>query len=178
MSRVGKKPISLPKGVKLNIGPTLLKVEGPKGKLEVPVPAGVRLEQKENELQVIRDGDQFAALHGLTRALANNAITGVASGFTRELDIVGIGYRCDVKGRIATFTLGYSHPIEFFLPEGVDMKVDKQTHIVLTGTDKQAIGQVAANMRALRPPDPYKNKGVRFTGEKLRKKVGKAAGSK
>jgi large subunit ribosomal protein L6 len=178
MSRVGKKPIPLPKGVKLNIGATLLKVEGPKGKLEVPVPAGVRLEQKENELQVIRDGDQYAALHGLTRALANNAITGVSTGFTRELDIVGIGYRCDVKGRIANFTLGYSHPIEFILPEGVDMKVDKQTHIVLTGTDKQAVGQVAAIMRGLRSPDPYKNKGVRYTGEKLRKKVGKAAGSK
>lgn len=178
MSRVGKKPIPLPKGVKLNIGDQVLKVEGPKGKLEVPVPAGVRIEQKDNELQVIRDGDQFAALHGLTRALANNAITGVSSGFTRELDIVGIGYRADVKGRIATFTLGYSHPIEFFLPEGVDMKIDKQTHIVLTGHDKQVIGQVAANMRALRPPDPYKNKGVRYTGEKLRKKVGKAAGGK
>jgi large subunit ribosomal protein L6 len=178
MSRVGKKPISLPKGVKLNIGSNVLKVEGPKGKLEVPVPAGVRLEQKDSELQIIRDGDEFAALHGLTRALANNAITGVSTGFTRELDIVGIGYRCDVKGRIASFSLGYSHPIEFFLPEGVDMRVDKQTHIVLTGTDKQALGQVAANMRALRPPDPYKNKGVRYTGEKLRKKVGKAAGSK
>ncbi|BDC48201.1 50S ribosomal protein L6 [Bryobacterales bacterium F-183] len=178
MSRVGKKPIPLPKGVKLNIGDQVLKVEGPKGKLEVPVPAGVRLEQKDNELQVIRDGDQFAALHGLTRALANNAITGVSTGFTRELDIVGIGYRADVKGRVATFTLGYSHPIEFFLPEGVDMKIDKQTHIVLSGHDKQVIGQVAANMRALRPPDPYKNKGVRYTGEKLRKKVGKAAGGK
>jgi len=178
MSRVGKKPISLPKGVKLNIGSKVLKVEGPKGKLEVPVPAGVRLEQKDSELQIIRDGDEFAALHGLTRALANNAIMGVSTGFTRELDIVGIGYRCDVKGRIASFSLGYSHPIEFFLPEGVDMRVDKQTHIVLTGTDKQALGQVAANMRALRPPDPYKNKGVRYTGEKLRKKVGKAAGSK
>lgn len=178
MSRVGKKPIPLPQGVKLNIGAQVLKVEGPKGKLEVPVPPGVRIEQKDNEVQVIRDGDQFAAVHGLTRALANNAITGVSSGFTRELDIVGIGYRADVKGRIATFTLGYSHPIEFFLPEGVDMKIDKQTHIVLTGHDKQVIGQVAANMRALRPPDPYKNKGVRYTGEKLRKKVGKAAGGK
>jgi large subunit ribosomal protein L6 len=178
MSRVGKKPIPLPKGVKLDIGATLLKVEGPKGKLEVPVPAGVRIEKKETELQILRDGDQFAALHGLTRALASNAITGVSTGFTSELDIVGIGYRCDVKGRIAIFTLGYSHPIEFMLPEGVDMRVDKQTHIVLTGTDKQLIGQVAANMRSLRKPDPYKNKGVRYTGEKLRKKVGKAAGSK
>ena len=98
---------------------------------------------------------------------------GVSTGFTRELEIVGIGYRCDVKGRIATFTLGYSHPIEFYLPDGIDMKVDKQTHLVLTGADRQLLGQVAANMRALRPPDPYKNKGVRYTGEALRKKVGK-----
>ena len=178
MSRVGKKPIPLPKGVKLEIGATILKVEGPKGKLQVPVPAGVRLEKKETELQVLRDGDKFAALHGLTRALASNAIVGVSTGFTSELDIVGIGYRCDVKGRVAIFTLGYSHPIELLLPDGVDMKVDKQTHIVLSGTDKQLIGQVAANMRSLRKPDPYKNKGVRYTGEKLRKKVGKAAGSK
>jgi large subunit ribosomal protein L6 len=178
MSRVGKKPIPLPKGVKLNIGATLLKVEGPKGKLEVPVPPGVRVEQKDAEVQILRDGDKFAALHGLTRALASNAITGVSTGFVRELDIVGIGYRCDVKGRVVVFTLGYSHSIEFMLPEGVDIRVDKQTHIVLTGTDKQMIGQVAANMRALRSPDPYKNKGVRYTGEKLRKKVGKAAGSK
>ena len=178
MSRVGKKPIPLPKGVKLNIAATILKVEGPKGKLEVPVPGGITLEEKDNELRVIRDGDQYAALHGLTRALASNAITGVSTGFTRELDVVGIGYRCDVKARVATFTLGYSHSIEFYLPAGVDMKVDKQTHITLTGYDKQVLGQIAANMRALRPPDPYKNKGVRFTGEVLRKKVGKAAGSK
>src|SRR5205085_10245352 len=136
-----------------------------------------RIEQKENELQIIRDGDQFAALHGLTRALANNAITGVSTGFTRELDIVGIGYRCDVKGRVATFTLGYSHPIEFYLPEGFDMKVDKPvnnlTPLILTGGDRQLLGQVCANMRALRPPDPYKNKGVRYANEPLRKKAGK-----
>jgi hypothetical protein len=115
----------------------------------------------------------MAALHGLTRALAANAVQGVSTGFTRELDIVGIGYRADVKGKIATFTLGYSHPIEVLLPEGVDLKIDKQTHLVLTGYDKQLVGQVAANIRALRPPDPYKNKGVRYTGEVLRKKVGK-----
>lgn len=178
MSRVGKKPIPLPKGVKLNIGSTSLKVEGPKGKLEVPVPPGIRIENKETEVQVLRDGDQYAAVHGLTRALASNAIVGVSTGFVRELDIVGIGYRCELKGNVAVFTLGYSHPIEFLLPVGVDMRVDKQTHIVLSGTDKQLIGQVAANMRSLRKPDPYKNKGVRYTGEKLRKKVGKAAGSK
>lgn len=178
MSRVGKKPIPLPKGVKVTIGEQL-QVEGPKGKLSVPIPKGISVRQNDGNLELSRDGDNFAALHGLTRALASNAITGVSSGFTRELDIVGIGYRADVKGRIATFTLGYSHPIEVFLPEGIDMRVDKQTHLVLSGYDRQLLGQVAANIRALRPPDPYKNKGVRYTGEALRKKVGKTgAGGK
>lgn len=176
MSRVGKKPIPLPKGVKVTIGEQLL-VEGPKGKQTVPVPAGITLRQQDGTLELQRDGDDKAALHGLTRALAANAVQGVSGGFTRELDIVGIGYRCDVKGRIATFTLGYSHSIEFYLPDGIDLKVDKQTHLVLTGADRQALGQVAANMRALRPPDPYKNKGVRYTGEALRKKVGKTGAS-
>jgi large subunit ribosomal protein L6 len=173
MSRIGKKPIPVPSGVKLKIGEEL-RVEGPKGKLSVPIPQGIRLEQQDGTLNVLREDDSYAAAHGLTRALAFNAVTGVSTGFTRELDIVGIGYRVDLKGRVASFTLGYSHPIEFLLPEGVDMKVDKQTHIVLTGHDKQMLGQVAANMRSLRPPDPYKNKGVRYTGEVLRKKVGKS----
>ena len=178
MSRVGKKPIPLPKGVKVTIGDELL-VEGPKGKLTVPVPAGVHLQQKDSTLELTRDGDQYAALHGLTRALAGNAVQGVSTGFTRELDIVGVGYRADAKSNVVTFTLGYSHPIEVLLPKGIEAKVDKQTHIVLTGYDRQALGQVAANMRALRPPDPYKNKGVRYTGEALRKKVGKTgAGGK
>ena len=178
MSRVGKKPIPVPSGVKLQIGDEL-RVEGPKGKLTVPVPKGVRVEQNNGTLNVLRDNDSFAALHGLTRALAAAAVQGVSTGFTRELDIVGIGYRVDLKGRVAIFTLGYSHAIEFLLPEGVDMKVDKQTHIVLTSFDKQLLGQTAANMRSLRPPDPYKNKGVRFTNEVLRKKVGKTgAGGK
>src|SRR5579884_3291431 len=178
MSRVGKKPIPLPKGVKVQIGDELL-VEGPKGKLTVPIPSGINVRQNDGHLEIVRDSDEYAASHGLTRALAANAIQGVSAGFTRELDIVGTGYRADVKGRIATFVLGYSHPIEFWLPEGVDMKVDKMTHIVLTAFDKQLLGQVAANMRALRPPDPYKNKGVRYTGEALRKKAGKTgAGGK
>lgn len=178
MSRVGKKPIPVPSGVKIQIGDHL-NVEGPKGKLLVPIPHGISVVQSNGTLEVKRSSDEHAALHGLTRALAANAVTGVSAGFVRELDIVGIGYRVDVKGRIASFTLGYSHPIEFLLPEGVDMKVDKQTHIVLSGRDKQLIGQVAANMRALRKPDPYKNKGVRYTGEALRKKVGKTgAGGK
>jgi large subunit ribosomal protein L6 len=177
MSRVGKKLIPLPKGVKLNIGDGHVDVEGPKGKQTVPVPPGITLVQKDGTLELQRENDKQAALHGLTRALTANAVQGVSTGFTRELDIVGIGYRADIKGRIATFTLGYSHPIEFYLPDGVDMKIDKQTHLVLTGADRQLIGQVAANMRALRPPDPYKNKGVRYTGEALRKKVGKTGAS-
>jgi len=168
----------MPKGVKVTLGKEML-VEGPKGKQTVPIPAGVMVRQADGRIELQRSGDDKAALHGLTRALAANAIQGVSAGFTRELDIVGIGYRCDVKGRIATFTLGYSHPIEYYLPDGIDMKVDKQTHLVLSGFDRQLLGQVAANMRALRPPDPYKNKGVRYTGEVLRKKVGKTgAGAK
>ncbi len=178
MSRVGKKPIPLPKGVKVDIGKEL-KVEGPKGKLTVPIPPGVTIRQADGTLELMRDGDKAAALHGLTRALAANAVQGVSNGFTREMDIVGIGYRADIKGRVATFTLGYSHPIEFLLPEGVDLKIDKQTHLVLSGRDRQLLGQVAADIRSLRPPDPYKNKGIRYTGEALRKKVGKTgAGAK
>ena len=174
MSRVGKKPIPVPSSVKVEIGTDQLKVQGPKGKLEVPVPAGIRVQQNGAILDVIRESDEYAALHGLTRALAANAVKGVSDGFTRELDNVGIGYRADVKGKLATFVLGYSHPIEVILPEGVDLRIDKQTHLVLTSHDRQLLGQVAANMRALRKPDPYKNKGVRYTGEILKKKVGKS----
>ena len=172
MSRVGNKPIPLPKGVKVAVGNEIA-VEGPKGKLNVPIPDGISVRQADGHLEILRDSDQRAALHGLTRALAASAVHGVSTGFTRELDITGTGYRADVKGKIATFTLGYSHPIEVLLPEGIELKIDKQTHLVLTGYDKQVLGQVAANIRALRPPDPYKQKGVRYTGEVLRKKAGK-----
>ena len=187
MSRIGKKPIPLPKGVNVQIGAEL-KVTGPKGTLTVPLPVGIKVEQKDGRLDLVRDTHDHAALHGLTRALAANAVQGVSTGFTRELDIVGIGYRADVKGKVATFMLGYSHPIELLLPDGVDMRVDKvagspiqnlQGRIVLSGYDRQLLGQVAANIRALRKPDPYKNKGIRYTGETLRKKVGKTgAGGK
>ena len=145
MSRVGKKLIPMPKGVKIKVGDQLT-VEGPKGKQTVPVPKGITFSEKDGVLTVLRDGDDKAALHGLTRALTANAIQGVSTGFTRELAIFGIGYRCDVKGRIATFTLGYSHPIEFYLPDGVDLKVDKPannlTPLTLTGSDKQIVGLV------------------------------------
>jgi large subunit ribosomal protein L6 len=172
MSRVGKKPIPLPKGVTVTIGEQL-EVQGPKGKLFVPVPRGVAARQTDGTLELTRESDKQAALHGLTRALAANAVRGVSTGWVRELDITGIGYRAEVKGRIATFNLGYSHAIEVLLPEGVDLRIDKQTHLVLSGVDRQLVGQVAANIRALRSPDPYKNKGIRYTGEILRKKVGK-----
>jgi large subunit ribosomal protein L6 len=177
MSRIGKKPIPVPQGVKVAVVKgepvDLLDVQGPKGKLKVPVPAGIKIKQIDGRLELERESDQYAALHGLTRALTANAVQGVSAGFTRELDIVGTGFRADVKNRIASFSLGYSHPIEVMLPEGIDLKIDKQTHLILTGFDKQLLGQVAANIRGLRKPDPYKNKGVRYTGEVLRKKVGK-----
>jgi large subunit ribosomal protein L6 len=185
MSRIGKKPIPLPGGVKVQIGEQL-EVTGPKGKLKVPIPEGIKVVQGAGKLEIQRSSDDHAALHGLTRALVANAVQGVSSGFTEQLDIVGIGYRADVKGRVATFTLGYSHPIEVLLPDGVDMKVDKvtgspiqnlQARLVLTGYDRQFLGQVAANIRSLRKPDPYKNKGIRYTGEALRKKVGKTGAS-
>jgi large subunit ribosomal protein L6 len=178
MSRVGKKPIPMPKGVEVK-GDSELMVKGPKGSVTVPVPPGIEIRQENGTILVVRDGDHNSAKHGLTRALLSNAVVGVSAGFTRELDVVGTGYRVDVKGRVVIFNLGYSHPVEYLLPPGVDCKVDKQTHLILTSHDKQALGQVAANMRALRPPDPYKNKGVRYTGEVLRKKAGKAgAGGK
>lgn len=168
----------MPKGVQVTIGEQL-EVKGPKGTLTVPVPDGIAVEQNNGNLEVTRKSDKYAALHGLTRALTFNAVQGVSTGWTRELDIVGTGYRADVKGQIASFSLGYSHPIEFLLPKGVELKIDKQTHLVLSGFDRQVVGQIAAQIRALRPPDPYKNKGVRYTGEVLRKKAGKTgAGGK
>ena len=178
MSRIGKKPIPLPKGVEINVGDQI-EVKGPKGRLTVALPAGIQIQNENGTLTILRNSDKDAAKHGLVRALTANAVTGVSTGFTRELDVVGTGYRMEIKGRIVSFSLGYSHAVEFYLPEGVDAKVEKLTHLVLTGHDKQLLGQVCANMRFLRPPDPYKNKGVRYTGEVLRKKAGKAgAGGK
>ncbi len=178
MSRIGKKPIPVPKGVQITIGERL-EVKGPKGQLSVPLPKGIEITDNAGTLELTRANNSLAALHGLTRALAANAVTGVSTGFVRELDIVGTGYRAEVKGRIVVFALGYSHPIDFMLPVGVDCKIDKLTHLVLSSHDRELLGQTCSNMRSLRPPDPYKNKGVRYTGEVLRKKAGKAgAGSK
>src|SRR5947207_16026087 len=175
MSRIGKKPIALPKGVTITIEGNTVLVQGPKGKLDTVVPRGIKVEQQDGHIVALRENDSQAALHGLTRALVNNAVEGVTKGWTRELEIVGIGYRAEMKGKgMVVFSLGYSHPIEYPLPTGVDCAVDpKQTRLTLTSIDRQKVGQVAAEMRGLRPPDPYKNKGVRYFGERLKKKVGK-----
>ena len=175
MSRIGKKPIPLPKGVTFKIEGNVVTVQGPKGRVDTPLPAGIKVQQQESNLLAVRENDSQAAVHGLARALVNNAVEGVTKGWNRELEIVGIGYRAEMKGKaMVVFTLGHSHPIEYPLPTGIDVAVDpKQTHLTVTGIDRQKVGQVAAEMRALRPPDPYKNKGVRFMGERLKKKVGK-----
>jgi large subunit ribosomal protein L6 len=177
MSRIGNKPIPLPQGVKFNVqdGGKSVLVEGPKGKVNALLPGGITLAQKDGTLIAERQTDGQAAFHGLARALVANAVTGVTTGWTKELDIVGIGYRVELKGKgTVVFTLGYSHPIEFPLPTGIDVAIDpKQTHITISGIDRQKVGQVAADMRSLRKPDPYKNKGVRYSDEKLKKKVGK-----
>jgi large subunit ribosomal protein L6 len=175
MSRIGKKPIALPKGVTYAVEGNTVRVKGPKGEVTTHMPAGVKLEQNDGTLTVVRDDDSKAAVHGLVRALVNNSVEGVTKGWTKELDIVGIGYRAEMKGkRTVVFTLGFSHPIEYPLPTGIDVAVDpKQTHLTVSGIDRQKVGFVAAEMRGLRPPDPYKNKGVRYSDERLKKKVGK-----
>src|SRR5437764_10161936 len=156
MSRIGKKPIAVPAGVKVSIQGNLVSVQGPKGKLETPVPGGIKLEQKDGHLVAIRENDSQAALHGLARALVFNAVEGVTNGWKKELEIVGIGYRVELKGKgTVVFTLGFSHPIEFPLPTGVDVAVDpKQSRLTLTGIDLQKVVQVAADIRSLRQPDP------------------------
>jgi large subunit ribosomal protein L6 len=174
MSRIGNKIIPLPSGVKVEIKTTAVEVQGPKGKMTVAVPRGVSFEQKDSTLVAKRENDEFRALHGLARALVSNAVTGVTQGFKKDLDIVGVGYRAEVKGKNVMLALGYSHPIEFPIPEGIQIAIDKQTHMTVSGADKGRVGQVAANLRALRPPDPYKQKGIRITGERLKKKAGKA----
>ncbi|MBI4161147.1 MAG: 50S ribosomal protein L6 [Acidobacteria bacterium] len=177
MSRIGKQPIPLPAGVKAVIAGDRVQVESPKGRMVTRMPDGIRCEQTENSLRLHRRDDSrpLRALHGTVRAHIANAVRGVTVGFRKELDIIGIGYRAQVQGRTVVFQIGHSHPIKFPIPEGLEVKVDKQTHLVLTGCDRQRVGQVAAEMRALRPPEPYKGKGIRYSNEFVRKKAGKAA---
>ena len=169
--------IEIPKGVTVETGAAEVVVKGPKGTLRVPVPKGISFDRQDGRLLTKRESDELAATHGLLRSLVANAVRGVSQGFEKHLDIVGIGYRAEVKGKSLSFALGYSHPIEYPIPEGLTITVDKQTHIVVQGSDRRLVGQVAAEIRGLRPPDPYKNKGIRYTGERLKKKVGKAVGA-
>ncbi len=183
MSRIGKQVITVPKGVTVTVGERELEVKGAKGTLRTPVPEGITFKLEGDQLQAERASDDYAALHGLARALANNAITGVTEGFTKKMDVVGVGYKADVQSKRIVFSLGYSHPIEFPLPEGVDVKSERvpakasiqqyQVTLTLSSIDKQKLGQVAAEMHRLRKPDPYKGKGVRYADVPLKLKPGK-----
>jgi len=175
MSRIGKKPISVPTGVTITVHADAVEVKGPKGAMKQALPPGVTFALNGAELQAstLREDAELGKYHGLARSLVANAVEGVTTGFKKELDIVGVGYRAEVKGKQVVFALGYSHPVVFDIPTGIDVVVDKQTHVTVTGVDRQLVGQVAANIRGLRKPDPYKQKGVRYTGEVLKKKVGK-----
>ena len=173
MSRIGRKLIPLPPKVEVKISARTVDVKGPKGQLQLEIPEGIKVEKQEGNLQVVRSDDALSARHGLIRSLLANCVTVVAQGFQKDLEIVGIGYRAELKGKSVTFALGYSHPIEYVIPEGIQIAVDKQTKLSVTGIDKQKVGQVAATIRSLRSPDPYKNKGIRYAGEVLQKKVGK-----
>jgi large subunit ribosomal protein L6 len=174
MSRIGKKPIAIPKGVTVKVLDGAVEVQGPKGKLTQPFPRGINFELADGHLVARRGEDPaLAKFHGLARSLVANAVAGVTDGFKKELDIVGVGYRAEIKGKQVIFALGYSHAVVFDVPTGIDIAIDKQTHITVTGVDRQLVGQVAANIRRLRKPDPYKQKGVRYTGEVLKKKAGK-----
>jgi large subunit ribosomal protein L6 len=175
MSRIGKRPIPVPAGVTVTVQPGSVEVKGPKGTLKQRVPPGVTFEVKDAQIVATpeRPDPALGKYHGLARTLVANAVEGVTKGFTKELDIVGVGYRAEVKGKQVVFALGYSHPVVYDVPAGIDIAVDKQTHLTVTGIDRQLVGQVAANIRNMRRPDPYKQKGVRYTGEVLKKKAGK-----
>jgi large subunit ribosomal protein L6 len=180
MSRIGKKPIAIPDGVKVQIDDGLVRAEGPKGKLSQPMPPGMSASVENKQLLIARADDSRTAraLHGLTRSLMANMVTGVKDGFERKLEIVGIGYRAQMQGKSIQFALGYSHPVIFPLPEGITAEIEKQVSLTLRGADKALLGQTAAKLRALRKPDPYKGKGIRYADEVVRRKVGKKAGAK
>lgn len=183
MSRIGKKAITLPKGVTVSIHERELEVKGPKGSLKTPIPQGISFKLDGDQLRAERTNEEQAALHGLARALANNAIVGVSQGFTMQMDVVGVGYKADVQAKRIVFSLGYSHPIEFPLPEGVEAKAERlttkgniqqyQTTLTLASIDKQKLGQVAAEMHRLRKPDAYKGKGIRYANVPIKLKPGK-----
>jgi large subunit ribosomal protein L6 len=175
MSRIGKKPIAIPKGVTIKVDGNVVDVKGPKGQLRQALPPGITAALEDGSLVTRKESDarELGKFHGLARSLVNNAVVGVSEGWKKELDIVGVGYRAEMKGQQVVLALGYSHPIVFDVPKGIEVAIEKQTHITVTGVDRQLVGQVAANLRRLREPDPYQQKGVRYTGEVLKKKAGK-----
>jgi len=179
MSRIGKQPIVVPQGVKVQIDDRTIRAEGPKGKLSQPVPAGLTAKLDNGHLVIAREGDDrtVRAIHGLTRALVANMVHGVKDGFERKLEIVGIGYRAQLQGRNIQLALGYSHPIIFPLPETITADIERQVSITLRGPDKALLGETAAKLRSLRKPDPYKGKGIKYSDEVIRRKVGKKAGA-
>ena len=175
MSRIGKKPVTLPKGVKVTVNGAEAVVEGSKGTLLCPVPKGITLDIQADSINLLRANEeaQTRAFHGLTRALLQNAVTGVTEGWKKELDIVGVGYKAAMEGTKLRLDLGYSHPIFYDAPTGIIIAVEKNTHVIVTGHDRQMVGQVAADIRKYRKPEPYKGKGVQYTGEVIRRKAGK-----
>ena len=179
MSRIGKLPVTIPSGVKVAVDASGVRLEGPKGKLQTSIPAGVKVIVEGNLLRVEREAEErkFRALHGLTRKLIANMAVGVTQGFSRVLEINGVGYRAEVKGQEIHMTLGYSHPVVFPLPPGVTASVERQVIITLNSADRQLLGEMAAKLRSLRPPEPYKGKGIKYREEVIRRKAGKAVGS-
>jgi large subunit ribosomal protein L6 len=175
MSRIGKQPISIPDGVSVTVGEERIEVKGPKGQLSGPLPAQIAAEVSDGNIVLTRPEDtkEYRALHGLARALANNMVVGVTEGFKKGLEIEGVGYRADVKGTKLTLNLGFSHPVVMDVPEGLSVAMEGNTKLTVEGIDKQAVGQFAADIRSLRPPEPYKGKGIRYAGEHIRRKVGK-----
>jgi large subunit ribosomal protein L6 len=179
LSRIGKKPIEIPKGVNVSKEGNVVKVKGPKGELNQKIHSNISVEIEDNEIVVTRpdDSKQNKSLHGLTRALLQNMVTGVNSSYKKELEIVGVGYRAELKGKNLLLNIGYSHPIYFAPPETITFETPSQTQIVISGVDKQLVGQVAAKIRSFREPEPYKGKGIKYVGEHIRRKAGKTAGA-
>ena len=175
MSRIGKKPIAIPMGVTIKADASGVDVKGPKGQMKQALPPGITAVVEDGNVVTKKatDDAELSKFHGLARSLVNNAVLGVTEGWKKELDIVGVGYRAELKGKQVIFALGYSHAVVYDIPNGIEVAIEKQTHITVTGVDRQLVGQVAANIRRLREPDPYKQKGVRYTGEVLKKKAGK-----
>jgi large subunit ribosomal protein L6 len=177
MSRIGKQPIAVPSGVEISIEPELVRVKGPKGELAERVNRDIDVKQENGEILVARPTDrgEHRALHGLTRSLIANMVEGVTNGYEKRLEIQGVGYRAQLQGKKLVLALGYSHPVEMDAPEGIDFEVPQPTRVVVRGISKQAVGEVAANIRKQRPPEPYKGKGIRYEGEHVARKVGKRA---